>query len=494
MKDLLVALLQNPVILLSLASFIVICGVLGVAWTSRYPKLFRLAEFASILFAMLCVTELNITPFLHWNPSFLVIGAKNQLLTSLQLIIYAYILVVLRLNVIRTIKTELKRFASIYVFKNPFFWLIPPLGIASCLWSETPGVTLGASILLVVMNIFALYLSTSFTWEQIFLFLRWDTSIVAILSVFIRTKTNAGTTTGGGLAGVLFSKNYLGALMAFSAALWLIESLRSRPRPWISITMLGISLLLLAQAKSGGGYFLFLALTVVALSGQVLKKVRYSLAVFCTSIYCLVSILFGVLVFANLEPILGAFGKDLSFTGRTYLWPEVWRAVSERFWLGYGVRGFWQYWRGADNPSIDWISGYWQPPSAHMGYLDAWVELGLVGVVVILAALTIAALQAIAYLIRTTGSPSLLPLMTVLYVVLANLSESRFLRPNFAWFVFSLVAIKLVVGDRQSSPEELSDSSPPLRDVSLNPLRLGPYSGWPYSERSNSTTPINPDQ
>ena len=483
MKELILTLLLNPVILLSIASFISICAVLGVAWTSRYPRLFQLAEFISILFAIFCLTEVTLKPFFHWNLNFLVIGAKNQLLTNLQLLIYGYIILVLRFKILKFINLELSRFASTYIFKNPFFWLIPPLGIASSVWSETPGVTLGASFILVFINLLCTYLSTSFTWDELFLFLRWDTSIVAILSFFIRTKTNAGTTTGGGLAGIMFSKNYLGALMAFSAALWLIECLRPRRRPWLSLTMLLITLIILAQAKSGGGYFLFMALVTVALSGQVLKKFRYSLAVFFTSLYFAATIFIGLLIFANLESILGAFGKDLSFTGRTEIWPEVWRAVAERFWFGYGVRGFWQYWRGADNPSIDWISGYWQPPSAHMGYLDFWVELGLVGVAILLAALIISVLQAIAHLIRTPGSASLLPLMTLLYVIIGNLSESRFLRPNFTWFVLSLISIKLIVGDRQL---QSTRQSPPNTPASLDVLVPAPL--------PNSSMSINPDQ
>ena len=483
MKELILALLLNPVILLSIASFLAICAVLVIAWTSRYPKFFQTAEFVAILFTIFCLTEVTLKPFFHWNPSFLVIGAKNQLLTNLQFLIYGYIILILRLKILNFINIELGRFASTYVFKNPFFWLIPPLGLASCIWSETPGVTLGASFLLILINLLCTYLSASFSWDELFLFLRWDTSIVAILSFFIRTKTNAGTTEGGGLAGIMFSKNYLGALMAFSAALWLVESLRSRRKPWIAIVMLLINLVILAQAKSGGGYFLFIALAAVALSGQVLKKFRYSLAVFFTSLYFASTIFIGLLVFANLESILGAFGKDLSFTGRTDIWPEVWRAVTDRFWFGYGVRGFWQYWRGADNPAMDWISGYWQPPSAHMGYLDFWVELGLVGLAILLAALIISVLQAIAHLIRTPGSSSLLPLMTLLYVIIANLAESRFLRPNFTWFVLSLVSIKLIVGDRQLQNTRQSTTDSP---TSIDTLVSSPL--------PNSSMSINPDQ
>ena len=483
MKDLILAILLNPVILLSIASLISICAVLGLAWTSRYPKAFQLAEFISILFAIFCLTEVRLKPFFHWNLSFLVIGAQNQLLTNLQLLIYGYIVLVLRFKILNFINLELRRFASTYIFKNPFFWIIPPLGLASCIWSETPGVTLGAAFLLVIINIFCTYLSAFFTWDELFLFLRWDTSIVAILSFFIRTKTNAGTTSGGGLAGIMFSKNYLGALMAFSASLWLVESLRSRRRPWVSIIMLLITLVLLVQAKSGGAYFLFMALAGIALSGQVLKKFRYSVAVFITSLYFASTIFIGLVVFANLESILGAFGKDLSFTGRTEIWPEVWRAVTDRLWFGYGVRGFWQYWRGADNPSMDWISGYWQPPSAHMGYLDFWVELGLVGLGILFAALIISVLQAIAHLIRTPGSASLLPLITLIYVIIGNLAESRFLRPNFTWFVLSLVSIKLIVGDRQLQNTRQSTTDSP---TSIDTLVSSPL--------PNSSMSINPDQ
>ena len=73
----------------------------------------------------------------------------------------------------------------------------------------------------------------------------------------------------------------------------------------------------------------------------------------------------------NLEAILGLFGKDLTLTGRSVIWPAITEAISQKVWAGYGAFSFWQPWRGPENPALSFLRfSYWLPPSAHQGFLD----------------------------------------------------------------------------------------------------------------------------
>src|SRR5262249_52276695 len=74
-----------------------------------------------------------------------------------------------------------------------------------------------------------------------------------------------------------------------------------------------------------------------------------------------------------------AFGRDATLTGRTELWQGLLRlavdpivgAGFESFWLGDRIANLWhQYW--------------WHPNQAHNGYLDTYLNLGAIGVVLLI--------------------------------------------------------------------------------------------------------------
>ena len=61
------------------------------------------------------------------------------------------------------------------------------------------------------------------------------------------------TTAGGGLAGIMPSKNALGALMALGIILWLLNVFESKKHRAIPIFMTLVCLFTLFQAKVSGG-------------------------------------------------------------------------------------------------------------------------------------------------------------------------------------------------------------------------------------------------
>jgi O-antigen ligase len=85
--------------------------------------------------------------------------------------------------------------------------------------------------------------------------------------------------------------------------------------------------------------------------------------------------------------LLGLVGKDPTLTGRLPLWRTVFLSIQERPLLGYGYGAFWRGWAG---PSARvWTLHLWEPPHAHNGYLDLWLDLGLVGLALGLGLLAI---------------------------------------------------------------------------------------------------------
>jgi O-antigen ligase len=103
----------------------------------------------------------------------------------------------------------------------------------------------------------------------------------------------------------------------------------------------------------------------------------------------------------GIETILGAFGKSITLSGRTKLWAYAFNLGLEHPILGAGYRDFWTdrltatftqlfYWDDAREGME--FSG---PGNGHNGYLDLFLELGLIGVV-FYAALQVSALSRIA--------------------------------------------------------------------------------------------------
>jgi O-antigen ligase len=93
--------------------------------------------------------------------------------------------------------------------------------------------------------------------------------------------------------------------------------------------------------------------------------------------------IFGVLgIVASLATLTSASGKDLTFTGRTFIWQATFDALTERPLLGYGLGGIL-----FDDPISPKTAEVWRAigfrvPHAHNGVLDLAIQLGIIGVVI----------------------------------------------------------------------------------------------------------------
>ncbi len=84
----------------------------------------------------------------------------------------------------------------------------------------------------------------------------------------------------------------------------------------------------------------------------------------------------------DLSILTSLVGKDATLTGRVDLWALVLPYGDRRPLLGYGYGAFWI----ADNPMTQeiWrILNSYQPPHAHNGWIETYLELGLVGCAVV---------------------------------------------------------------------------------------------------------------
>jgi exopolysaccharide production protein ExoQ len=458
-KNTILRILDNPITLLVVCLMALAYGFILLVLTRRSSYIARFVENWAVRFTLFCQSEAMLTPFVHWSTLYLIVPPLNDKIAYLQLLIYVFLILAI-LPQIR--ERTLKEYRTLFFrsfLANPFIWVMPVLAVISFFWSDTPSIALRSGLVLLGINLFCFYVSIRFDWNEVFSFIRWNISAIALLSLVIRRTTNDATTGGGGLAGILPSKNSLGALMALGVALWLLDTLDHKKRRGISFLMALICFVTLLQAKSAAAYLVLIILMAVTLSGLFLKLFEFRSVAILSSTLFLLTVLISVLVSFNLEGILGLFGKDLSFTGRNKIWPAILDAVAQRPWSGYGSFSFWQPWRGSENPALAYLGSlYWTPPSAHQGFLDVLLQFGIFGFVIFILGLGIALLQSMNFFFRGTGVLAVLPLTVILHHVVANIPETRFLRPNIFWVSFLFVALKLSL---TSFPRSVTEGDSP---------------------------------
>jgi O-antigen ligase len=76
---------------------------------------------------------------------------------------------------------------------------------------------------------------------------------------------------------------------------------------------------------------------------------------------------------------------------------------------------------------------------AHNGFLDVWLQLGLIGLAIFVGVILVAGSRAIRILRSSGGVLSALPVVVVVVAVISNLTESRFYNDN-AWLILAMVA------------------------------------------------------
>ena len=85
--------------------------------------------------------------------------------------------------------------------------------------------------------------------------------------------------------------------------------------------------------------------------------------------------------------VLEATGRDLTFTGRTLLWADLLKNAAKSPVVGVGFGAFWVGHIGYDMYPLDnWsrVTPRWRPNEGHNGYIDVYVNLGVIGLVLLL--------------------------------------------------------------------------------------------------------------
>jgi O-antigen ligase len=135
------------------------------------------------------------------------------------------------------------------------------------------------------------------------------------------------------------------------------------------------------------------------------------------------------------DPIIRALGRNPTLTGRT----EIWRIVKEQNTGPLLGEGFYTFWDTEKGGAV--VDALTRINSAHNGYLETYVDGGIVGVCLLILFLIVATKRVIRR--AFTGNVfGCLGLAFCFTAIIYNMSESSFFRLDLLWFTLLLVTVE----------------------------------------------------
>lgn len=248
--------------------------------------------------------------------------------------------------------------------------------------------------------------------------------------------------------GVATNKNSLGliVLVVSLGALWNVRTLildRKAPnrtrRLVAQSTLLAFGIALLQMAHSATCVFCFVlgaGLMFTTDLGAIRRRPARVHGL------CLGILIAGVLIILSggQSLVTSTLGRDSTFSGRTDIWRASLNAADSPI-FGTGFESFW-------NVNIEKVAaglpGYWEIHnlvSAHNGYIEVYLDLGLVGICLIGLIIITGYRRAIRALYRERGIGSLM-LAYILSAVFYNITEVGFrvLAPNWIFLLLAVIS------------------------------------------------------
>jgi len=271
---------------------------------------------------------------------------------------------------------------------------------------------------------------------------------------------------GGRIQGLLGNANLIGAWALMGVITFSIEIAIAKKRSWLKIASLVASVAMIVVAKSAGVIFATVAVLAAAVVSLVAegkdKPTRHRYYRIAWSVAGVA--MFFVLVFRR--AVFEFLGKSPDMTHRSDIWRKVLSLISQRPLEGWGFTGVWV-------PGVRPYQGlivinghsYYQ---AHNAYLDIWLQLGAVGLILFVILLTRTFVKTWRLGVHHSNALYLWPMLILVTQLVRGVTESRLL-------IQSAMLMVIIFAVKASDPESLLEESqkPPKRNQ-LNQLSKKP--------------------
>jgi len=152
--------------------------------------------------------------------------------------------------------------------------------------------------------------------------------------------------------------------------------------------------------------------------------------------------------------LVGALGKDPTLTGRTDIWKLV-LSMNNNPVLGTGFESFWL----GERAQRIWSMYYFHPTQAHNGYIEVYLELGWLGIFLLVAIIVAGYRNALSTFAANQDAGRI----RIAYIAIGlvyNVTEAGFRMTAPTWFFFLLSAVVAPAVAVEAAPTSLAvDSS-----------------------------------
>ena len=435
-------LIKDPLILLTIGIVGLVFLLLAFQYATK-PKNADLLEKMVAIAALFLITNPVIQPLPLLHPEGITSHTGSVIGYLSRIVPYSAVLFVLKSRYIKILQSTLMLFVL-----DPALAILQVIVLLSFTWSETPSYSFRGAIVQVGLTIFSAYLAQRYSWHEICKLIRWNLGLLAVLSLLYSIAVPSVGIHGKGWRGILGHPNPLSSLMGLNAGLWLFEAYLNPKGRWLAIGIFFISVLIIQNANSAGGKVQLIALITSIVWLSFLKRLNFKLAL-TGVIVLMVFVISGTILFVeNAETIVvDILGKDMSLTGRVPLWISLMSAVGNNPLLGYGYHGFWQGWRGEDNPAAPYATNTWgwTAPHAHNGFIEIILYCGIVGFILFAISFFKTIVFGVIYLIESENPEAVLPLAIMTILVISNISLSQLMDINPMWMYYVMITVSLSI-------------------------------------------------
>jgi exopolysaccharide production protein ExoQ len=192
----------------------------------------------------------------------------------------------------------------------------------------------------------------------------------------------------------------------------------------------------LADSATSLVCFMLGSAILVALHSKTLKLEQQPIGLLIVSGVIMLGLM--QLIFGLSDLVIGAVGRETTLTGRTALWADVLGMVQSPL-FGTGFESFWV----GPEAQVLWDKYWWHPNQAHNGYLETYINLGIVGVGLLAIVLFATYRSARAAYARATPMASLW-LAYLFVIIVYNWTEASFKALHLLFFVFFLISVRYI--------------------------------------------------
>jgi exopolysaccharide production protein ExoQ len=370
------------------------------------------------------------------------------------------------------------------------------LAFLSIAWSFYPGFTALGAVVLLLTTASAVSIAVTVTWPELLIVLGWVFRLVLGLSflfelivaaiirhpiypVWVTPESHPAKLLywsrdllfhAGKIQGIVGNSSLLAMAALLALIVFTIQlASKSVKRRW-GWFWLAVAVITIGLTQSATIFVALAVIIVVALAALVVRRARTPRGrAYTYGGIVLVAAALGVLADVAQSRILELLGKSSDFTGRFTIWHEVIALAQQRPGAGWGWLGYWIVWI-APFDTLKKAGGV-QPPHAHDAWLDVWLQLGFIGLVVfgalVLATVVRSWLVAIDPVVTSPGDPgshlwlSLLPILMITAQLVQSIAESRILLEG------GLMLLVIWAVKTKTSPLGLELAEPELSPVTL---------------------------